>query len=155
MWYLTRDVLKNKSGRDLYEKERKYLSILDPACGSGTFLSEAILHINESFSNKKINKDGKIFALMRDRDQDKKIEESLFGFELNPLSKSIADINIFFGLIQTYGGYSKEELINFINIYRTDSLKNFKNTDLDSPDFEEEFYFYNTKSKTLINKKVY
>lgn len=147
MWYLTRDVVKKGLKRDLYEGDQNYLSIIDPACGSGTFLSEAILQINEAASTMKINKDGKVFSLVSDRKQSKKIEDSLYGFELNPLSKSIAEINIFFGLIQTYGNYTKNEMINFLNIYRTDSLKNLNNKELENLDFEEQIMFLQDEIK--------
>lgn len=141
MWYLTRDVIKKSYGRDIYDKNENYLSIVDPACGSGTFISEAILQINEAASKTKINRDSKVFGFIRDRNENKRIEDNLFGFELNPLSKSIADINLFFGLIQAYGGYSREEIIDMINVYRADSLTLNSEIVQEDLDFEEKIMF--------------
>lgn len=141
MWYLTRDVIKKAYGRDIYDKDENYLSIVDPACGSGTFISEAILQINEAASKTKINKDSKVFGFIRDRNESKRIEDNLFGFELNPLSKSIADINLFFALIQAYGGYSREEIIDMINVYRADSLTLNSEVVQEDLDFEEKIMF--------------
>lgn len=121
MMYLTRDIIKKNYNRDLFESGQNNLNIIDPACGSGTFISEAILHINEAASKTKINKNGKVFHFIKDKT--KKIENNLFGFELNPLSKSIADINLFFALIQAYGDFSSENKIDYINVYRTNSLE--------------------------------
>ena len=80
-----------------------YLDILDPAYGSGTFLYEAILQVNQSAVDKSITKDGKVWGFIKERNNKLKFEDHLFGFEINPLSKSIADINLYFGLIQAYG----------------------------------------------------
>jgi hypothetical protein len=133
MWLLVRNVLKKEKNRDLYEKNKPCLNILDPAYGSGTFLVEAILQSNQSALKKTINEKGKIFGFINDRGGDKKIEENLFGFELNPLSKSIADINLFFGLTEAYGADRLKPFpIKTIKLYRTDSY------DLDYDDITED-----------------
>ncbi|MCD8835090.1 Eco57I restriction-modification methylase domain-containing protein [Staphylococcus arlettae] len=148
MWYLTRDVIQKYQSRDLYSKGNDYLNIIDPACGSGTFISETILHINESASKSKINKNGKVFHFIKDRDESKRIENNLFGFEINPLSKSIADINLFFALIQAYGENSSEEVIDDINVYRTNSLNLSDSKNLvDENDIEEKVLFLKTEIK--------
>lgn len=122
MWFLTREVLKKTQGRDLYEKDAPYLDIIDPACGSGTFIVEGALHVNESYSRKKISKDGKVYSFIKN-EYDRLLANHLYGFELNPLSKTICDINVFFALVQTYGmdNLSKNEITN-LHTYRTDSL---------------------------------
>jgi len=123
IWMLIRDTLKNNLNRDIYEKDKPYLKILDPACGSGSFLGEAMLQINATANKKLINSDGKVFAFIKDRDEHKKMEDNIFGFELNPLSKSIADINMFFGLTQAYGGDALDATpIEGLKILRTDSF---------------------------------
>lgn len=122
MWMLVRDVLKKVNKRDLYEADKPNLNILDPACGSGTFISEAVLHINSIASNVAINRDGKVFGFIKNRNQSNMIENSIYGFELNPLSKSIADINMFFSLIQAYGGDSLSILpVRGLKVFRTNS----------------------------------
>jgi Predicted helicase len=123
MWQLTRDVLKKVKGRDLYEKELPYLDVLDVAYGSGTFLYEGMLQINQCASGKAIN-NGIVYATLKDRSNDIKVEEHMYGFEINPLSKSIADINIFIALIQLYGVNGellKKYPIERIKLFRTDS----------------------------------
>jgi len=131
MWFLVRDVLKKELNRDLYDDNKKYLDILDPAYGSGTFLYEAILQINQSAVNKEITKDGKVFGFIKKRTPDFKIENNLYGFEINPLSKSIADVNLFFGLIQAYGDNIINEKVDNLKLYRTDSF------DLDYKHYDE------------------
>ena len=124
MWFLVRDVLKKIKNRDLYQKSEPYLNILDPAYGSGTFLYEAILHINQSEIGKPITKDGKVWSFIKVRDKNFKIEDHIFGFEINPLSKSIADLNLFFGLIQIYGINNLTKVpVQHLNIYRTNSFE--------------------------------
>jgi len=123
MWQLTREVLRNTKGRDLYDKGSNYLDILDMSYGSGSFLYEGILQINQCASNKPIN-NGIIYATLKDRNVERKVEEHMYGFEINPLSKSIADINIFIALIQLYGT-NGEQLktypIEKIRLFRTNS----------------------------------
>lgn len=124
MWFLVRDVLKQTKNRDLFQKGKPLLDILDPAYGSGTFLYEAILHINQSAVGKSITKDGKVWSFIKERDINSIIENHLYGFEINPLSKSIADVNIFFGLIQAYGNNTLNEIpVQHLNIFRTNSLE--------------------------------
>lgn len=123
MWQLTREVLRNTKGRDLYDKEQPYLDILDMSYGSGSFLYEGILQINQCASNKSI-KNGIVYATLKDRNVERKVEEHMYGFEINPLSKSIADINIFIALIQLYGTNGellKKYPIEKIKLYRTNS----------------------------------
>lgn len=122
IWTIIRDVIKNIHQRDIYEKDSPYLSILDPACGSGTFLSEVTLQINSIVNKKAINLDGKVYGFIKDRNEFKKMEDNIFGFEINPLSKSIADINVFFGLTQAYGNALDTIPIENLKIFRTDSF---------------------------------
>jgi hypothetical protein len=132
MWFLVRDVLKKTKNRDLFQKDKPLLDILDPAYGSGTFLYEAILHINQSAVGKSITKDGKVWSFIKERDKNSIIENHLYGFEINPLSKSIADVNIFFGLIQAYGNNILNEIpVQHLNIFRTNSLELDVNQDIE------------------------
>ncbi|TDL98530.1 hypothetical protein ERX27_03580 [Macrococcus brunensis] len=131
--------------------DKDYLKIIDPACGSGTFLTEAILQINEIASGTKINQDGKVYGFIKDRKTEKRIEDSIFGLELNPLSKSIADINLFFSMIQAYGNYTNSENIDLINIYRTNSLEINNNFKIDN-DIEEKLMFVKDE---IRNSRMY
>jgi len=122
MWFLVRDVFKRRRGIDLYKKDRESLSILDPFMGSGTFLNEAVLQMKASDSGKPITK-GEVFYFFKDRSHAKIIEKSLTGFELNPLSCSIADINIYFRLIKSFSPKDIREVpIIELNLFRTNSF---------------------------------
>lgn len=123
MWTLTREVLKETRGRDLAEPGLPFLDVLDPCYGSATFLNEAVLHVNAAHKRKTITKAGKVFGFINDRTENHRLEEHLVGFELNPLSKSIADVNLFFAMIQAYGPASLGQVpIRKLNLFRTDSM---------------------------------
>ena len=124
MWLLVRNLLHRASGRDLYDVNRPYLNVLDPCYGSGTFLTEAILQINASALKKTVNADGRVFGFLRDRGSDRRIEDSLTGFELNPLSKGIADVNLYFALIQAYSAeITANTPIERLRLFRTNSYQ--------------------------------
>lgn len=124
MWLLVRNLLHRASGRDLHEANKPYLNVLDPCYGSGTFLTEGILQINASALKKSINVDGRVFGFVRDRGRDRRVEDSLTGFELNPLSKGIADVNLYFALIQAYGAEVLATTpIERLRLFRTNSYQ--------------------------------
>lgn len=121
MWALVRDVLKKEKNIDLYQRDKPLLDILDPFMGSGTFLNEAILQMKSADSEKKIYS-GEVFHFFKDRSATKKIEEKITGFEINPLSSSIADINIYFRLIKSFSSSTIEKYpIQDLNLMRTNS----------------------------------
>ncbi len=122
MWLLVRDCLKQNKNIDIYKKGQKLLDVLDPFMGSGTFLNEAVLQMKASDSGKSIKK-GEVFHFFKDRSQDRQIEKSITGFEINPLSCSIADINIYFRLIKSFSSDSLEQVpIKELNLLRTNSF---------------------------------
>jgi len=154
MWFLVRDVLKQEKNIDVYNKNQNLLQILDPFVGSGTFLNEAVLQMKSAISGKSIMK-GEVFYFFKDRTQARKIEESLTGFEINPLSCSIADINIYFRLIKSF---SPDRLnstpITNLNIFRTNSFdltyrKNNNNNTLQLSLLSEEI-----KTTFTFDKKI-
>ena len=129
MWFLVRDILKQEKGIDIYKKNQDFLQILDPFMGSGTFLNEAVLHMKVAGGKKPITR-GDVFYFFKGRNKDRKIEESLTGFEINPLSCSIADINVYFRLIKSFSSdIIKNIPIADLNLLRTNSfdLKSRKN----------------------------
>jgi len=122
MWLLVRDVLLKKDGRDIYSKNARLLKIVDPFMGSGTFLNEAILQMKMSDSARDIVR-GEVFHFFKDRGTNRRIETSINGFEINPLSCSIADINLYFRLIRSFDGNALETTpIQELNLFRTDSF---------------------------------
>jgi len=82
--------------------ERKSYSFLDPACGSGTFLTNAIV-----FLKKK-------------RCSLKKILDNVMGIDLNPLAVTIARANYLLALGNLI---EKRKQSIFIPIYMADSIK--------------------------------
>jgi hypothetical protein len=122
MWFLVKDVLKREKGIDLYKKNQEILNILDPFMGSGTFLNEAVLHMKSSDSGKSITR-GEVFHFFKDRAQNHIIEDYLTGFEINPLSCSIADINIYFRLTKSFSSDAfKHFPLKSLNLLRTNSF---------------------------------
>jgi type I restriction-modification system DNA methylase subunit len=87
MWLLVRTLLQRARGRDLYEADAAYLAVLDPCYGSGTFLTEAILHFNASALRKPITDDGRVFGFVRDR------SSGLASKFLHPLDKAGAKLS--------------------------------------------------------------
>lgn len=123
MWRLVQDVLKTTRGRNLYDAQLPLLRVLDPCYGSGTFLCEALLQMNASGTGKPINKDGRVHGFLGDRVDRRRAEDFLTGFEINPLSKSIADVNLFFSLVQAYGPTPVARTpVQRLRLFRTDSL---------------------------------
>lgn len=122
MWSLVRDILRTEHKTDLYIKGQDMFEILDPFMGSGTFLNEAILQMKSSDSGKEIIK-GDVMYFFKDRSNSHRVENNLTGFELNPLSCSIADINVYFRLIKSLSANMLEKVpISDLNLIRTNSF---------------------------------
>lgn len=100
--------------------------ILDPACGSGTFLTE----ITERIIRHYLRKFGKIDTNRLTPDEAKlileKIDENLYGFDINPFATHISEINLLFKTIDLYNTaikkYRDEITLNF-NIHCVDTLQ--------------------------------
>ncbi|MCJ7634291.1 SAM-dependent methyltransferase [Candidatus Bathyarchaeota archaeon] len=82
--------------------KRDIFSILDPACGSGTFLTNAI----SLFKKKKCSL--------------KEIVENIYGMDLNPLAVAISRANY---LLALGGLISQRKGTLFIPVYMADSIK--------------------------------
>lgn len=104
-----------------YDKEIRSKTILDPACGSGSFLVEATQRLVERYKRLGFN--------LRDPDYAKQVIEgcisSIYGLDLHPFACFIAEMNLLFQLVELYDvvrqKYTHYELPR-INVYRTDSL---------------------------------
>jgi type I restriction-modification system DNA methylase subunit len=124
MWKLTREVLRKTRGHDLYDPHQALLRVLDPCYGSGTFLTEAVLQANAAALGKVIDRRGRVYGFIKDRSTSRQLEMCLTGFELNPLSKGIADVNLYFSLVQAYGlDALLFHPVRRLELYRTDSLE--------------------------------
>jgi methylase of polypeptide subunit release factors len=100
--FFTPSYLVNKMVDDFYEIG---LKILDPSCGSGTFLVNIVLTILNSKSQVK----EKIKAIA-----------NIYGFDVNPLAIITSKVNVFL-IILDYFAPDYQELPN-INLFLCDSL---------------------------------
>lgn len=76
--------------------------ILDPACGSGTFLTEVTERLIQHFLNK-FNKNS-VHALNADEARTilERVEENVYGVDINPFAAHITQINLLFRTIDLY-----------------------------------------------------
>ena len=101
------------------ENEIRSKKILDPACGSGGFLVEAIQRLIERYRRVGFN--------LKDPYDARQIIEgcvnSIYGLDIHPFACFIAEMNILFQLVDLYD-VLKERYYELprLNIYRTDSL---------------------------------
>jgi len=97
--------------------------LLDPACGSGGFLVRAT-----NILVSKLKKRGFDTETILN-----KVQESIFGFEINPFACHLAETNLLFQVIdlikETKSKKSDFELERF-NIFQTDTLRNPENKEL-------------------------
>ena len=90
-----------------YTKNKEGLckeKILDPACGSGTFLVEALVrlrnHLRTPMSCHSI--DDRKPAWERDREMLEKIMSNIYGIDIHPFATFLTTTNLTFQLIETY-----------------------------------------------------
>jgi len=98
--------------------EDKYL--LDPACGSGTFLVEAVTRLMEKY-RKKINLDNPSNARLALEG----IIKHIYGLDINPFACHIAEMNLLFHVIELYEKVREVDRrykLPRFNVYHTDSL---------------------------------
>jgi type I restriction-modification system DNA methylase subunit len=127
------------------ENEIRGKKLLDPACGSGGFLVEAIQRLTKRYL--------KIGFDFRSPDDAKQIIEecvdSVYGLDIHPFACFVAEINMLFQLVELYDvvkqKYRDYELPR-IKIYTTDSL-----VPPGEPIGLAEF-FENSRRKTLIGE---
>jgi hypothetical protein len=115
--FFTPSNLVQKMIEDLYKIG---LRILDPSCGSGNFLVNAIIKILDSSESNVLK--SKAFS-------------NVYGFDVNPLAIMTAKVNIFLLLIENFN-IEKDRIPDF-NIFLIDSL---------FPEFYEEKAHLNIKN---------
>lgn len=96
--------------------ERKENDLLDPACGSGTFLVRAANRLIERLDRKGVPA----------RDAIEIVQQRLHGFDINPFACHIAEMNLLFQVIDLYREVKEEEpgyTLDRFHIYQTDSLR--------------------------------
>lgn len=77
------------------------LKVLDPACGSGSFLTAAITLLNDYYS-----KNYKNYSLLSLKDKLNLIKNNIFGVDLDEKAIAIAELNIYLKLLTQRGQYN-------------------------------------------------
>jgi len=103
------------------ENEVRGKKILDPACGSGSFLVEATQRLIEGYRRIGFN--------LKNPDDAKQIIDgcvnSIYGLDIHPFACFIAEMNLLFQLVDLYDAVRQKDRyyeLPRLNIYRTDSL---------------------------------
>ena len=128
------------------EKEIRGKKILDPACGSGSFLVEAMQRLIERYRRVGFN--------LKDPDDAKQVIDgsfsSIYGLDIHPFACFIAEMNLLFQLVDLYDvvrqKYKYYELSR-LRIYRTDSLVPSSEVIIELIEFMD-----NSRRKTLIEE---
>ena len=107
-----------KSSEDL-----RQATLIDPSCGSGTFLVEAINRAKDSATNLS----AKEIILMTAGRRSEQIREkgSIFGFDIMPFATYLCESNLLFQLIKEITAIKQKEPnfnLDKFQVYRTNSL---------------------------------
>jgi type I restriction-modification system DNA methylase subunit len=97
--------------------EREEYDLIDPACGSGTFLVRAAGRLLDRLDKKGVPP----------RDAIEVVQQRIHGLDLNPFACHIAELNLLFQVIDLYKDVKDENpeyTLDRFQIYRTDSLRN-------------------------------
>jgi hypothetical protein len=129
------------------ENEIRGKKVLDPACGSGSFLVEATQRLIERYKKVGFN--------LKNADDSKQIIDgcinSIYGVDIHPFACFIAEMNLLFQLVDLYGIVKQKERfyeLARLNVYRTDSL-----TSVGEP-IELAQFFDNSRRKMLIEETI-
>jgi hypothetical protein len=103
----------------------KYISIIDPSCGSGTFLYSAVNQIINSVPNGSEKSSEKIEGL---------VNENVFGLDIAEFPLYLAEMNILMRMLPLIINEKYNNPIDKkIKVFKTnDSIAEFKNTALDN-----------------------
>jgi len=96
--------------------EKEEYDLIDPACGSGTFLVRAANRLLERLDTKGVPP----------RDAIEIVQERIHGLDLNPFACHIAELNLLFQVIDLYKEVKDTDptyTLDRFHIYRTDSLR--------------------------------
>ncbi|WP_336361811.1 Eco57I restriction-modification methylase domain-containing protein [Haladaptatus sp. ZSTT2] len=96
--------------------EKEQYDLIDPACGSGTFLVRAAKRLLERLDKKGVPP----------RDAIEIVQERIHGLDLNPFACHIAELNLLFQVIDLYKEVKDDNpdyTLDRFHIYRTDSLR--------------------------------
>jgi type I restriction-modification system DNA methylase subunit len=97
--------------------------LLDPACGSGTFLVRAATRLRKRLSQKGVGP----------RESIEIIQKRLHGFDINPFATHICEMNLLFQVVDLYRDVKEQDedfTLDRFQIYQTDSLRTETQTSL-------------------------
>ena len=97
--------------------------LLDPACGSGTFLVRAAIRLRDRLKKKGVGSKESLEI----------IQERLHGFDINPFATHICEMNLLFQVIDLYRDVKEQEedyTLDRFQVYQTDSLRTETQTSL-------------------------
>jgi type I restriction-modification system DNA methylase subunit len=104
-------------------KDLRQVKLIDPACGSGTFLVEAINRVKESAGN--LSPKEVIFMVAGRKDGDTREKGTLFGFDIMPFAVYLCESNLLFQLIREITAIKEKDPrfnLDKFQVYRTNSL---------------------------------
>jgi len=112
--------------------EENYISIIDPSCGSGTFLYSAVNQIINAVPNGSENSSKKIEEL---------VNENVFGLDIAEFPLYLAEMSILMRMLPLIINEKYNNPIDKkIKVFKTnDSIAEFKNTALDNTKHDFEF----------------
>lgn len=103
--------------------EQRENDLLDPACGSGTFLVRAAGRLLERLDRLNVTP----------REAIETVKNRLWGFDLNPFACHITEMNLLFQVIDLYKEVKDEDpeySLERFHIYQTDSLRRQTQTNM-------------------------
>lgn len=131
--------------------EKEEYDILDPACGSGTFLVRAVNRLLERLDNKGVPPSDAIEI----------VQERVHGLDLNPFACHIAELNLLFQVIDLYKSVKEEDpeyTLDRFHIYRTDSLRSESQESLSalqSSELQRKYREERKEARRVKNKEDY
>lgn len=90
--------------------------LIDPACGSGTFLVRATSRLHERLNYKGVSSK-EALSIIQDR---------IHGLDINPFATHICEMNLLFQIIDLYREVKEEDedyTLDRFEVYQTDSLR--------------------------------
>ncbi|TKX65206.1 Eco57I restriction-modification methylase domain-containing protein, partial [Halorubrum sp. SP9] len=137
--------------------------VLDPACGSGTFLTEVterlIQHFLQKFNKTSVHElDAEEARTILER-----IEENVYGIDINPFAAHISQINLLFRTIDLYDKVTEKDPYYTMDGFEihvadtlTPTLREQKNGNSDEDTMQsglEQFADYNGRAKAFIEDR--
>jgi hypothetical protein len=152
------DSVEYRPGENLGQKK-----VLDPACGSGTFLTEVterlIQHYVDKFGRTSVHRlDPSEARMILER-----VEENVYGIDINPFAAHITQINLLFRTIDLYDKVTEKDpdyTMDGFEIHVADTLsptlleKQDRSTESEGEQSSlEQFAAYNGRAQSFIEDR--